>query len=81
MKKDKPEMRAEYRRKDFAKLTRGQFHQEVMDGAAVVRLEPQVAKAFPTSAAVNEALLGLLAISAEAQRLTGQTKRRRTAVS
>jgi hypothetical protein len=40
------------------------------EGANVAILEPDVAKAFRTSAAVNEALRSLLQISETARRLT-----------
>ncbi len=55
------EMRAEYKRSDFAKLERGRFFKEASRGTSVALIEPQLAKAFPTSEAVNEALRGLLA--------------------
>ncbi len=75
MLKDKDELRKEYQRADFAKLERGKFHQEVAAGTSVVLLDPEVAKAFPTSAAVNEALLGLLALTEKTIQITGHTKR------
>lgn len=47
------EMRAAY---DFSKGVRGKYHQRLLkEGSNVVILEPDVAKAFPDSAAVNEA--------------------------
>jgi len=61
MKKAETEMRAAYKRSDFAKLERGKFFAEASKGTAVALIEPQLAKAFPTSEAVNEALRGLLA--------------------
>ncbi len=70
MKKVKDDMRADYQRSDFSKLERGKFYAEVAKGATVVVLSPSIAKAFPTSAAVNEALSGLLALSKRATRLT-----------
>ncbi len=54
MLKDKDELRKQYQRADFEKLERGKFHQEVAAGTSVVLLDPEVAKAFPTSAAVNK---------------------------
>src|SRR5204863_4032710 len=48
------EVRAEY---DFSKGVRGKYHKRLLKGGSnVVVLEPDVAKAFPDSAAVNEAL-------------------------
>jgi uncharacterized DUF497 family protein len=75
MKKAKEEMRAEYQRSDFTKLERGKFYKEVAKGTSVVLLDPVVAKAFPTSEAVNEALLGLLTLTEQTARITGRSKR------
>ena len=75
MKKIKDEMRAEYKRSDFTKLERGKFYKEVAKGASVVLLDPAIAKAFPTSEAVNTALLGLLALTDQTARITGRPKR------
>ncbi len=75
MKKVEDEMRAEYKRSDFAKLERGKFYKEVVKGTAVVLLDPALAKAFPSSEAVNEALRGLLTLATSATRLTGRSKR------
>ena len=75
MKKIEEDMRAEYKRSDFGKLERGKFFQEVAEGTTVALIEPQLAKAFPTSEAVNEALRGLLALADEAARITGRSKR------
>ena len=77
MKKAKDEMRAEYKRSDFAKLERGKFHAEVAKGTSVALLEPSIAKAFPTSHAVNEALSGLLALTEQTARNTRRTLRAR----
>lgn len=70
MKKAKDEMRAEYKRSDFAKLERGKFHAEVIRGTSVALLDSAVAKAFPTSGAINEALYGLLALAEGTSRTT-----------
>lgn len=76
MKKEvEDEMRPEYKRTDFTKLERGKFFKEVETGTAVALIEPNLAKAFPTSEAVNEALRGLLALAEEAARITGRSKR------
>jgi hypothetical protein len=75
MKKDEAEMRAEYKRSDFAKLERGKFFKEASKGTSVALIEPTLAKAFPTSEAVNEALRGLLALADETARITGRSKR------
>lgn len=82
MKKTDKEMRAEYKRSDFAKLERGKFFKEVTKGTSVVLLDPELAKAFPTSEAVNKALASMLAFAQEAQALTKakRTPRKRAAI-
>jgi hypothetical protein len=75
MKKVNDEMRPAYKRSDFKKLERGKFYSEVVRGTSVALLDPVIAKAFPTSAAVNEALLGLLALTEQTARITGRSKR------
>jgi hypothetical protein len=81
MKKAKDEMRPEYKRSDFTKLERGKFYAEVVKGTSVALLDPAVAKAFPTSQAVNEALFGLLSLADRSTRITrrpsGRAKARR----
>ena len=76
MKKVKDEMRSRYKRSDFAKLERGKFYAEAAKGTSVVLLEPAIAKAFPTSEAVNEALRGLLALTKQTARLTHRSSGR-----
>jgi hypothetical protein len=77
MKRTSDEMRKEYKRTDFSKLERGRFYAEVSEGMSVALLDPTIAKAFPTSKAVNEALHGLLAIAEQASRITSSPTRRR----
>jgi len=77
MKKTKDEMRRGYKRSDFAKLERGKFYAEVAKGTSIALLEPSVAKAFPTSRAVNEALSGLLALMEKPSRITRRSTRTR----
>jgi hypothetical protein len=81
MKKAKDEMRSEYKRSDFAKLERGKFYAEVAAGTSVALLEPAIAKAFPTSKAVNEALAGLLVLSKKTSRVTRRSTRARAKVA
>jgi len=83
MKKIEGEMRPEYKRADFAKLERGKFFKEAAKGTSVALIDPKLAKAFPTSEAVNQALRGLLALADETARITGRSKlptRKRAAV-
>ena len=75
MKKVEGEMRTEYKRSDFGKLERGKFFKEVSKGTSVALIDPKLAKAFPTSEAVNQALRGLLALADETARITGRSKR------
>ena len=81
MKKAKDKMRPEYKRSDFTKRERGKFYAEVVKGTSVALLDPAIAKAFPTSQAVNDALFGLLALANKSTRITrrssGRTKARR----
>jgi len=76
MKKAKGGMRPEYRRSDFVMLERGKFFAEVTKGTAVALLDPPIAKAFPTSKAVNDALHGLLVLTKQTVRLTSSSSRR-----
>lgn len=62
-------MRAEYKRSDFKKLERGKFYQRVIEGSNVVVLESKVAKAFPSSAIVNQTLNDLLELARKSSRL------------
>lgn len=57
-------LRAEYQRADLGKGTRGKYFKRHSQGTNLVLLQPEVAKAFPTPAAVNEALLGLMQVAA-----------------
>lgn len=83
MSKVKGEMRSEYRREDLGKGVRGKYFERVSKGTNLVLLNDEVSKAFPTGEAVNEALLGLLALTEQTARITGrskQTTRKRAAV-
>ncbi len=76
MSKAKDEMRAEYRCEDLGQGVRGKYYKRVSKGTNLVLLNDKVAKAFPTEEAVNEALLGLLALTEQTARLTGKSKRK-----
>lgn len=66
------EMRAEYDF-DYSKAIRGKYYRRLTkEGANVVVLDDDVAKAFRSSAAVNEALRSLLRISEATRRLTSR---------
>jgi len=54
------ELRPEYTF-DYSKAVRGKYHRRLLkEGSNVVVLEPDVAKAFPNSDAVNDALRSVL---------------------
>ncbi len=79
MKKTEPsrpdELRAEY---DFAKMkggVRGKYVSSYREGTNLVRLDPDVAQAFPSDAAVNETLRAVMTLT----RALPQPKRRRKA--
>jgi hypothetical protein len=64
------ELREEYSRADFPDgLVRGKYAARIAAESNIVRLEPEIAAAFPTSQAVNEALGNLLR-AARVARLT-----------
>ena len=66
------DIRTEY---DFSGGIRGKYAKHFAEGATAVVLEPDVARAFPTSGAVNEALRGLIAPT-PARKRTRKTSRR-----
>lgn len=71
------EMRAEYKRSDFKKLKRGKFYERVVACSNVVVLEPRVARAFPNSARVNQALSSLLELAQQSSRPASRSTRAR----
>jgi hypothetical protein len=65
---------------DYSKAVRGKYFKRLLEeGANVVVLEPDVAKAFSSSGAVNEALRSLLDITRSTRRLTSRSPGRRSA--
>ena len=58
-------MRKQY---DFSEGDRGKHAERLVDATNLVRLEPDVAKAFPTSEAVNTALPDLARLRTEMKR-------------
>ncbi len=64
------DLRPEYRREDLGKGVRGKHFAEYQKGTNLVLLNPDIAKAFPTSEAVNEALRGLLVLTEQTRKLT-----------
>jgi len=60
------ETRREYKRSDFKTLVRGKYVDRLAASSNVVVLDPEVAKLFPTAAAVNAALKSLAEIAKRA---------------
>jgi hypothetical protein len=59
-KRNRDELRPEYSF-DYSRAVRGKYYKRLLsEGANIVVLEPDVAKAFANSAAVNDALRSLL---------------------
>ncbi len=70
---EQDEMRPEYDF-DYSKAVRGKYYRRLLkEGANVVVLEPDIAKAFRDSAAVNDALRSLLQVSESTRRLTARS--------
>ena len=70
------DMRPEYDF-DYSTAIRGKYYRRLQkEGANVVVLEPDVAKAFRSSAAVNEALRSLLKVSEATRRRTSRSRGR-----
>lgn len=69
------ELRPEYDF-DYSKGVGGKYYKRILKGGAnVVVLEPDVAKAFPNSAAVNDALRVVLRAGQAARRLPARSSR------
>jgi hypothetical protein len=69
------DLRGSYSTEDFPKgLTRGKYATRFAKESNIVRLDPEIQAAFPTSEAVNEALGGLLRV-AKTARLTKRATR------
>lgn len=79
---NRDELRPEYDF-DYSEAVRGKYYKRLLEeGANVVVLEPDVAKAFGDSSAVNEALRSLLNLTRSTQRLkrsSGRGLKRRAA--
>ncbi len=73
---DRDEMRREYDF-DYSTAVRGKYYRRLLrEGANVVVLDPDVARSFRSSAAVNEALRSLLKMSEATRRLTTRSSGR-----
>ena len=80
---EETEMRAEYRREDLGPLVRGKYAARYAKSTNIVVIDPALAKAFPNSETVNDALRSLLAVATKAigptSRSSGRATKRRTA--
>ena len=64
------EMQAEY---DFSRGTRGKYSRRFAEGSNVIVLDPDVAKVFPSSVAVNRSLRKLARLAKRGRRPAPQT--------
>ncbi len=55
------ELQKDYKREELGLGVRGKYYSAYKEGTNLVLLSPDVAKAFPTAEAVNEALRSLIA--------------------
>jgi len=77
MRKDiSEELRSEYRREDLGHGVRGKYLEAYRAGTNLALLSPDVAKAFPTDEAVNEALRSLIEVAQRSARPTKRSSRR-----
>lgn len=78
--KETDDLRPEYDF-DYSKAVRGKYYKRLLkEGSNIVVLERDVAKAFPTSAAVNDALRSVIK-GRRARRLTARSTRTREKAS
>ena len=61
--KKKDGIRPEYKRENLGVGVRGKYYEAYQESHNVVLLKPEVAKAFPTEEAVNEALMSLIRVA------------------
>ena len=69
-------MRSEYRRESLGRGVRGKYLKAYRAGTNLVRLTPEVAAAFPTERAVNDALSSLIEVAQHSAGATGRSSRR-----
>jgi hypothetical protein len=68
----------ELKREQLGVGVRGKYLKHFTQGSNIVVLQPEIQKAFPTSAAVNKALASMLAFARETQNLRSPSKRSST---
>jgi len=69
--KEFDELRPEYKREDLGQGIRGKYFESYQKGTNLILLNPDVAKVFPTEAAVNEALMSLINVAQKSTGLIG----------
>jgi hypothetical protein len=72
------ELRAEYKRSDFARTERGKYAARMKASSNVVVLDPEVAAVFRNSADVNRALHSLVDVAQKATRPKSRTRPAKT---
>lgn len=63
------ELRPEYHREDFGNMVRGKYAARMRESSNVVVLDPDLAEAFHSPEAVNQALRSLLELAKSSVRL------------
>ena len=71
------ELRKEYRRENLGRGVRGKYFRDYVKGTNLVLLRPEIAQAFPTAEAVNDALQSLLDVATRSANLTTRSTRTR----
>lgn len=75
------ELRLEYKREDLGPGVRGKYYDAYQKGTNLVLLDSDIAAAFPTEKAVNDALRFLIDVARRSAgltpRSTGRAKKRR----
>lgn len=71
------EMRTEYRREHLGPLIRGKYAARYAKATNIVVIDPALAKVFPNSEAVNDALRKLLSVATAATGITSRSNRTR----
>lgn len=75
-KAERDELRPEYRREDLGRGVRGKYLKAYRAGTNLVLLRPEVAAAFPTEQAVNDALGSLIEVARNTADLRVRSVRR-----
>jgi hypothetical protein len=70
------EMRAEYRREDLGPLVRGKYAVQYAKATNVVVIDPKLAKVFPNTESVNDALRSVVEFAKLSAGLTERTSGR-----